>query len=266
MHRQMIGGVRSALLGGRQRCVAGWKTIPDPAQWPLPDGDTSGPKSPETLAQLKAWDAKLEDPAWLASVSLSQLGMAIELTTHNNLHMRYATTKPPKGFEAAEEAGGAPLPFDGKFPADWPYDDPAYNWLADPYSAALNPTFWKIHGYVDALIDKWLAAHGFDKIAEDCAGAARCYQWKGTWSGTVPTYSDAPPRDGARLGKPGQKPPMDPRTKRFNEERMRRAQLGVIGGPRVGAPRDRVPLPGASAPPSNDPFEYAAAQACGGAR
>lgn len=264
MHRQMIGGVRSALLAGRQKCVAGWKGIPDPAQWPLPDGDASGAKSPGALAQLKAWDKKLEDPAWLASVSLSQLGMAAELTTHNNLHMRYATTKPPRGFSGVEETGGAPLPYDGKFPADWPYDDPKYDWLADPYGAAVNPIFWKIHGYVDRLVDLWLAAHGYDKISESCGGAARCYQWKGTWAGTLPTWSEAPASDGQRAGKqPGGKPAVDPRTKRFNQERMRRQWLGVIGGAPSG--RDGHGPPRAGNPrASDDPFEYAAEQACGG--
>lgn len=260
MHRQMIGAVRGALMAGGQPCVSGWSGIPDPAQWPLPDAAQSGPKSPAMLARLKAWDAKLRDPAWLASVSLSQLGMAIEFTTHNNLHMRYATANPPAGFGGVAEVGGAPIPLDGKFPADWPYDDPAYDWLADPYSAAVNPLFWKLHGYVDNLIDEWLKAKGFQTIAEDCHKAPGCYEWRGKWAGSEPTWSDAPvaaPQPGEREGR-RTTAPHDPKTVLFNQQRMRKQWLGVIDGSGE-APRGQ-PRGGDG---ESDPFVYAAKRVCG---
>ncbi len=264
MHRQMIGAVRGALVAGKQQCISGFSGIPDPTQWPLPDSDVSGAKSPQTLAQLKAWDGKLEDPQWLASVSLSQLGMAIELTTHNNLHMRYATTNPPAGFPGAVDAGGAPVPYDGKFPADWPYDKPAYDWLADPYGAAVNPIFWKIHGYVDHLVDLWLAANNFTSISDACGKTPACYQWKGKWTGDMPNWIDAPADAiAAPGGKKGAKaaPALDPKTKLFTQQRMRKQWLGVIGAPAPGGAKGppRASLPQTSA----DPFQYAVEQACG---
>src|SRR5579859_249206 len=45
MHREMIGGLNGALVAGKLACIAGWDAVPDPAQWPLPDGDRTGAKS-----------------------------------------------------------------------------------------------------------------------------------------------------------------------------------------------------------------------------
>jgi hypothetical protein len=153
--------------------------------WPLPDDVRTGAKSDEAFNTFLKWDQELQDRKWLSTISLSQLGYAVEFTIHNNLHMRYATERAPEGFDEANENGGAPFPFDGNFPKNWRFDSPKYNWLADPYGAALNPVFWKIHGYVDHLIDVWLAANKkkYDSISENCKGNKRCYEWKGTWVG-----------------------------------------------------------------------------------
>ncbi|MGW4103666.1 hypothetical protein [Streptomyces sp. NPDC004976] len=46
-----------------------------------------------------------------------------------------------------------------EFNVDPKWDDSAYNWLGDTYSSHVNPLFWKLHGWVDARIDDWMAAN-----------------------------------------------------------------------------------------------------------
>jgi hypothetical protein len=49
----------------------------------------------------------------------------------------------------------------------------------------VNPTFWKLHGWVDDTIVKWLDANGYRTIADQCNDSG-CYQWKSTWVGPEP--------------------------------------------------------------------------------
>jgi hypothetical protein len=59
---------------------------------------------------------------------------------------------------------------------DTKWDDPSYNWLGDTYSSHVNPTFWKLHGWVDRCIDGWMAANNLNDAVP----------WKGTWAGPMP--------------------------------------------------------------------------------
>jgi hypothetical protein len=184
MHRAMVDLVRENLIKNNLPCIASWKEIPavtDP-NWPL-TGNRVGPKSDAAYYQLKVWELALRDPKYLEARSLSRLGTAIELSIHNNMHMRWASDNPPRGFENAPPE----LPLNAVFPHGWVFDSPAYNWLADPYSAAINPVFWKLHGLVDDMIDRWLAAHGKKNIAPRCGDKNQedldCYAWRGTWTG-----------------------------------------------------------------------------------
>jgi hypothetical protein len=251
MHRQMVTMLRAQFIANHLPCISGWTHVPTTTEWALPDSDTSGPKSDAALAQLTTWDSTFQNPKWLKSISLSQLGWALEFTIHNNLHMRYATTNPPAGFPGVAQTGGAPIPYDGNFPADWQYDKPAYNWLADPYGAAVNPTFWKIHGYVDHLIDLWLSANGYQSVAIDCQGAKSCYQWKGTWTGEIP--SNVGTKLGGALGQK-EDPSIDTI---LNQKRMRNQQIGVLTGkPKDGGSENP------KAPAPQDPLQFTQSQLC----
>jgi hypothetical protein len=238
MHRQMIGHLRAALAEKGLPCITGFQHPPAPEEWPMPGDSTEGAKSPQALTQFQEWDRVFRDRAWLSTVSLSQLGWSLEFSIHNNLHMRFSTDKPPRGFNGVAKTGGAPIPFNGKFPNTWSYDSPGYDWLADPYGAAVNPTFWKIHGYVDHMIDLWLDAHGYQAIAENCEGHARCYEWKGTWLGSVPAENSLP--RATMPGSPDSGAPIDPTV--FNQKRMRLQRIGVLTSrdllPRASVPRD----------------------------
>lgn len=262
MHREMIEMIRAGMISKNLQCIKPWLKVPTLQDWPLPDNDTSGPKSAAALKQLQTWDAQMQNQNWLRSVSLSQLGMALEITTHNNLHMRYSTTKPPAGFPGVNKTGGAPIPFDGRFSAKWPYDNYTYNWLADPYGAALNPIFWKIHGYVDGMIDRWLAANNYKTIAAQCPqGDRSCYQWRGTWTGSVPSDLGLKDSDSRNIAA-NSSGDVDGKTTSFNQARMHKQWTGVIGGdpsegPKVGAPG------GSGSKAILDPFQYAVQQECG---
>lgn len=54
-------------------------------------------------------------------------------------------------------------------------------------TSPLNKHFWKIHGLVDQLIEKWLRANRYREIALDCVGRSGCYQWKEPWVEPYPT-------------------------------------------------------------------------------
>ncbi len=267
MHHEMVASIRGALIHAKLQCIASWPSIPDPKVFSVPDADpnSNGPKSDATYALLKVWNSSLQENSWLASHSLSQLGMAVELSVHNNLHMRYATNNPPAGFSGVAQTGGAPIPYDGNFSANWPYDSPNYNWLADPYGAALNPYFWMIHGYVDHLIDLWLNAHPpYKSVSINCAaGDSTCYSWQGRWTGALP-QSFGPTVASRRKNSrhPAAESNNSNPTTSFNQNRMVKQWLGVVGGPPSLTGHPKNPGDTAVAPPSSGPFQYAVDQAC----
>lgn len=161
MHRQMIAEVNGILaeVGDPQYPrVQGWVTIPAPddADFPvppaygLPGGDPNGTQDVKSQAEddrIHALEAQVTDPAVLRQVTLGRLGSFVEFFIHNALHMRWSAQMPEY------RPGGEESNVDAK------WDDSAYNWLGDTYSSHVNPLFWKIHGWVDARIDDWMAAN-----------------------------------------------------------------------------------------------------------
>jgi hypothetical protein len=198
MHHQMVANLQSALAAKGLPCIQGWKSLParNDRNFPVPSGtpdDTS--KSDATGARMDAWAKKLHDPAFLKGKSLSYIGVLVEFTIHNNMHMRWAEV--PK-------TGDDFSPMDKKFTsqtllAPSAYDGPNYHWLGNPYSAHVNPIFWKLHGWVDDTILAWLGANGYSSIAADCGGKAGCYAWKSNWVGGSMHSANVPktsmPRD-----------------------------------------------------------------------
>jgi hypothetical protein len=68
-----------------------------------------------------------------------------------------------------------------------PFDGARFNWLGNPYSSHVNPTFWKLHGWIDdVLVPNWLHANGFLRISQTCTfGDRTCYNWKSRWVGDL---------------------------------------------------------------------------------
>lgn len=199
MHHQMVAHLQSALSDEHLPCIRGWKTLPksDDELFPVPKGtadDTS--KTDEHGEMMDVWARRLHDPDFLRGKSLSYVGVLVEFTLHNNMHMRWAKI-PKKGDDFS--------PMDGSFDASSllapsAYDDPKYNWLGNPYSAHVNPIFWKLHGWVDDTIKIWLHANHYRTIAADCGERDDCYPWKAKWVG--PTMQPKTmPGDGNSQGK-----------------------------------------------------------------
>ncbi|MGZ3722547.1 MAG: hypothetical protein ACXVA9_06435, partial [Bdellovibrionales bacterium] len=256
MHHEMVQMLRSVLTVYNQKCIRPWTKVPDPREWPL-TGLKVGAKAPEALAILRNWDRNIQDQEWMRKVSLSQLGWALEFTIHNNLHMRYTTDRPAPPFRAAKPADdGATVPMNGAFASDWKFDDAGYNWLADPYGAAVNPVFWKIHGYVDNALFMWLSANGFNRVSDNCGGDKKCYTWHGQWTGNIPAIATQSKGPGAAGGGPGSRaePPVD--SSDFNRRRLAHQRLGSLTDadfPKRGLPKGAGPT---------DLFEAARGKVC----
>lgn len=262
MHREMIHMLQTEFINKKLKCVKGWQNINeiDSPKW-KPPGALAGAKSPQALVMFKNWDKYFQDPNNLKQISLSQLGWAIEFTIHNNLHMRFANDRPALAFRGAKpDEDGAQIPYDGSFPKNWKYDDPRYNWLADPYSAAVNPVFWKIHGYVDHLIDLWLEANRYKSISADCRGASDCYQWRGIWTGSIPVLKNGNSSKGMTAGK-GNTAQIKKETAAFNKNRLKLQRLGVVTAKDLGLITG-APNPKGSPPGTENPLAVARKNVC----
>ncbi|MFJ4082952.1 hypothetical protein ACIP2Z_28840 [Streptomyces iakyrus] len=163
MHREMIGtvdGILAELDDPQHPRVEGWPTIPSPedTEYPVPPpfvipGDSGttnaigNAKTATAFDRIRAWESRFTDPAELRLLTLRRLGAGIEYGIHNQMHLRWSAEIPSY------------RPGQADFDVDPQWDDAGYNWLADTYSAHVNPIFWKLHGWVDARIDDWMAAN-----------------------------------------------------------------------------------------------------------
>jgi hypothetical protein len=187
MHRQMVIEVNEGLKKAHEPPIRPWATIPGPEPVVVePDytdatpvfsrpGNPHGFSVPpawfsddkvlsQRLAALKTadfywnrmrwWDRQYKDPAYLSSLTLGELGTLLEWTVHNDMHMRWASV--PR-----DPRTNSPIP-EGKRPEwdiDKAWDNPEYDHLGEQYSSHVNPVFWRLHGWVDARIEDWFAAH-----------------------------------------------------------------------------------------------------------
>lgn len=188
MHRAMRNAVNEVLRGKEQKCIGGWTEIPskETRGWPVPGGTSrSGAKSDAALEFMQEWYKMMRNPVWLKKHSLSQLGQLIESTIHNNMHMRWADDQ--KGNIDTNFPFNKKFLTDDKFPPRWKADAESNDYLGNPYSAHVNPHFWKLHGLVDDMIDHWAKANGYKELSVDCGKGEKkrkgCYQWSGTWDG-----------------------------------------------------------------------------------
>ncbi len=225
MHHQMVDSLRAALVESRLQCIAGWQTLPekDDSVWPVPAGERGdSSKSDKTGTLMSAWMSRFDDSRYLKGKSLSYIGYLVELSIHNHMHMRWA---------ARPSVGDDFSPLDNSFNADSlvepsnKYDDPKYHWLGNPYSAHVNPIFWKLHGWVDAVIPKWLKANGYSSISANCGGKSGCYQWKTKWVGGMVEHAAPGGARGLPHSHP-QTPKLDPSENETANRAIRKAFSG----------------------------------------
>ena len=161
MHRQMIAMTDSALAGANDpnwpRVIA-WDPIPwtdDDSEWSVPTWQETAPpwaseqqwqtftdlaigaRSQSQVATMRRLAERFRDPSFLNTISLDELGIAMEWSIHGWMHMRWS---------------GAP--HDDEFSADMNND-----WLFVPWSSHVNKAFWKLHGWIDARIADWKDAN-----------------------------------------------------------------------------------------------------------
>ena len=100
-------------------------------------------------SRMNWWDSELKDSANLRSLTLGQLGARMELSVHNQMHIRWS----------AGPSNGSVLRPDDRELIDTFWDDPGYDTLFDEYSSHVNPIFFRLHVWIDNRIDGWAAAH-----------------------------------------------------------------------------------------------------------
>jgi hypothetical protein len=182
MHRHMIEAVNKMLaqIGDpTYPRVEGWPHFPSPddPDYPVPPtyhiGSTQDDQSLATVKSKDFFDTRfqpqaqhLEDPAFLKTITLGELGARVEFSVHNSAHMRWSA-KPAE--IRPDPSATDPEAVDPRF------DNPSYDWLGDFYSSHVNSVFWKLHGWVDDRIDAWMQANNITQP----------YQWKGTWEGPM---------------------------------------------------------------------------------
>jgi len=179
MHRKMIEDVNELATGTGWE-VRGWTVCPEPddALWPLPGvpdnldpvadewyiGYLGSYKSAEKLAEIRDRESKLT-PTALAGMTLGEFGTLLEYELHTDFHVRFAAWN-PIGYRQQS------LHPTERIEEKW--DDVTYDYLADFYSAHVNPTFWKIHGWIELKIIDWCNANG----NTNCAAPL---QWTSQW-------------------------------------------------------------------------------------
>ena len=194
MHRGMRNRLNDALTAAKLPCVGGWTHVPqkDDKVFPVPrrpgnKDDLKGAKGDDALAMINEWFKMFKNKYWLAAHSLGELGWFAEKTVHNSLHMRMADEK--KSTFNTNFPLKAQFLTDLTFPVGWNSDGPANDYLGDPYGSHVNAMFWKLHGMMDDLVDKWGKSQTppITEFAENCGQGDKkrtgCYQWQGTWTG-----------------------------------------------------------------------------------
>lgn len=199
MHRQMIADVNAILAqvgDPNYPRVQGWlvppgpgdSSYPVPAAWFDPSSQAANQLPFSTLERIKSdvfyekrfrfWQKTFRDPAFLRSVTLGALGVMIEMTIHNAMHMRWAASPGSMRPDPTAPSGDVDPTKGEAIGVEW--DDPRYDFLQDTYSSQVNPIFWKLHGWIDDRIEEW-------KIANGVFGNNF---WKGKWVGKMPGHEE----------------------------------------------------------------------------
>lgn len=179
MHRKMIEHVNHTLKEAGLPCIGGFKTIPKPNDPHYPPNSRLN-SFEARYAEMQAEFKKITDPEYLKTVSLTEFGARVQSGVHTSFHQLWN--------EGGDRSISVRLGDDLQFQLPSDFDASNYRSLTDTYSSAAQPIFWKLHGFVDGLLELWLKANGYDEIAEVCANRSRCLVWKETWVGMDPAH------------------------------------------------------------------------------
>ncbi|WP_419211624.1 hypothetical protein ACNR9Q_12865 [Maribacter sp. X9] len=169
MHREMIRDFDEAMKKESAPPIEGWKLIPEPGlsekfvvppTWELPkkykwlERRFAAIKTDEFYwSRMRWWDRQFHDHSYLRTLTLGQLGSVLETSVHNDMHMRWCS-------QPFDPQSGKPLLMerDASDISD-KWDNVKYDFLGETYSSQVNPIFWRIHKWVDSIIDEWFEAH-----------------------------------------------------------------------------------------------------------
>jgi hypothetical protein len=204
MHRQMIHEVRELLDGHGLPMIEAWESIPAPNRrsrnsdgfsvpqaWDPGQGDGTS-KSLATVKSDEYWhsrmtflERKFKNPAYLATLTLDQLGSKIEWLIHNQLHIRWCSL-PRDPESSAPLPGGRPAKESSdKWIKVWRPDGKPYYYddLNDAFSSHVNPLFWHLHGWVDDRVEDWFEAHAAAHQGQVTRTTVASVPWfaKGPW-------------------------------------------------------------------------------------
>ncbi|MBB3104796.1 twin-arginine translocation signal domain-containing protein [Azomonas macrocytogenes] len=130
-----------------------------PPTWEIPGDDAFNKwlfdvKSSEGFyGNFQLWEAQYQDPQYLSTLCLAELGSHIELGIHDWLHMCWASI-------GRDPTSGLPMPGSRSmtdFSERWFRAENDY--LGDAFSSHVNPVFWRFHGWIDDRIEDWFLAH-----------------------------------------------------------------------------------------------------------
>lgn len=188
MHHKMLEALKNHL--GDQMYDA-WTAppAPDDSKYPMPgyvDPNTHGYYR-SVSNQLANYHSRATDLARVKSMTLSQYGLWLEEGLHNLMHNTWA--HPTQWYYSYEPTLQEIMSDPDKYPM---FAHPTNNSLVSTYTSHTNPTFYRLHGYIEARIQTWLDAHGYKTIKDKCEpGDRTCYQWKRTWDGVLPSRIDS---------------------------------------------------------------------------
>lgn len=169
MHREMIGEFDKAMTASGNDPNMGWEVIPEPGRfndfnvppvWELPEGLKWLERRFKTLksdeffwSRMRWWDRKFHDHGYLSKLTLGELGSLLETSVHNDMHMRWSS-------QPFDPSTGAPTAL-GRQETDISekWDVVEYDFLGETYSSHVHPIFWRLHKWVDTIIDEWYNAH-----------------------------------------------------------------------------------------------------------
>lgn len=168
MHREMIIEFDQAMVSESADPNVGWDVIPEPGRFPefeVPDSWTL-PQPIEWLerrfavvksddfywSRMRWWDRQFHDHSYLCNLTLGQLGSLLETSVHNDMHMRWASQPMDPTTGKPTTLGRDADDIDPK------WDRPDYDFLGETYSSHVNPIFWRLHKWVDKIVDEWYAA------------------------------------------------------------------------------------------------------------
>lgn len=157
MHGNMVRELNDRLKEQGLPPFVGWKVLPRPGSTLFPMG--AGNEANWSL--LEEWEAVLQEDEMVQSIgTLNRYGFYLEITIHNQMHISYSQARrynfeisPFDDFSAIPSSVLDTLQYDPQNP------DAVEDYLGNSLGSAVNPVFWKLHGWIEDRLLDYLRLH-----------------------------------------------------------------------------------------------------------